>query len=82
MCASIVTKEQKMKLFYAKGASGDQSRSLWFVMSVKQTLLMKQNLRQVAMFILIFLSAKQTYMSQMLYAGQSAREDVPFLCDF
>ena len=22
------------------------------------------------------------YMSQMLYAGQSAREDVPFLSDF
>ena len=24
----------------------------------------------------------EAYMSQMLYAGQSAREDVPFLSDF
>ena len=28
MCASIVTKEQKMKLFHANAASSDQSRSL------------------------------------------------------
>ena len=28
------------------------------------------------------LSAKHTYMSQMLYAGQSDREDVTFFSDF
>ena len=30
----------------------------------------------------IYLSAKHTYMSQMLYAGHSAREIVTFLSDF
>ena len=56
MCASTVTKEQKMKLFHANAASSDQSRSLSSVMSVKQTLLMMllKNLRQVVTFILIF----------------------------
>ena len=34
------------------------------------------------LYILKLLSAKQTYMSQMLYAGQSDRENVPFFSDF
>ena len=40
MYASIVIKEEKMKLFHANAASSDQSRSLSSVMSAKQILLM------------------------------------------
>ena len=38
MYASLVTKEQKMKLFPAKGATSGRWQSLSFVMIVKQSL--------------------------------------------
>ena len=57
MCASIATKEQKMKLFPAKVASWGRWQSLSFVMNVKQSLAMLlRNLIQVVTFIFIFRS--------------------------
>ena len=57
MCASIATKEQKMKLFPAKVASWGRWQSLSFVMNVNQSLAMLlRNLIQVVTFIFIFRS--------------------------
>ena len=42
----------------------------------------KLNCQKMTLNFFVTIKGKIIYMSQMLYAGQSAQEDVPFLSDF